>query len=234
MTGQPIVFLDTETTSLLPDRRVWEVAMIRRDDQGERERRFFLRNVDLSTADAYSLKVGGFYDRHPQYCPAEDRPTKDVLDRLLLERYPAAQEVEKWTRGATIVGSVPSFDADVLAKTLRSCSLTPAWHYHLIDIKALAAGWLVARGVDLGPLPWNSDRLAELCGVEAPSGDDRHTALGDARWVRSWWDTITGPGSLEQIVTATTDAVEAARAAHPANRPVATVTPLTLAKGTGR
>lgn len=234
MTRQPIVFLDTETTGLHPERRVWEVAMIRRDDQGERERRFFVRNVDLSTADAYSLQVGGFYERHPQYCPPEDRPPKEVLDRQLLERYPAAQEIEKWTRGATIVGSVPSFDAEVLAKTLRGCSLTPAWNYHLVDIGPLAAGWLLARGVQVGPPPWSTEYLADLCGVEAPSVEDRHTALGDARWVLRWWDTITSPASRADQVVAS---VAAARAAHPAHQGVATVTPLTIrphVDGTGR
>lgn len=213
VSGQPIVFLDTETTGLHPNRRVWEVAAIRRDDQGDHERRFFVKNVDLSEADPYALKVGGFYDRHPQYCPGDvlgDVP--GPLERQLLERYQAAQEVERITRGATIVGSVPSFDTEVLGKMLRSLNLTPAWHYHLVDIKALAAGWLLARGVDPGPLPWSSDHLAELCGVEPASDEDRHTALGDTRWVRRWWDTIT-------------TARDEARALHPAHKP-ATVTPI--------
>lgn len=41
-------------------------------------------------------------------------------------------------------------------------------------------------------LPWSSDELSRACGVEPPPPADRHTALGDARWVMRWYDTITG------------------------------------------
>lgn len=243
MTAQPIVFLDTETTSLQPNRRVWEVAMIRRDDEGEQERRVFIRNVDLSDANSKALEVGGFYERHPQYAggfhrepKAIARPTGLLGSRTLLERHEAAVEVERWTQGATIVGCNPTFDTEVLSSLLRLAALNwQPWHYHLIDMPALAVGWLLARGTDVGPPPWRSDHLAELCGVEPAAAEDRHTALGDARWVRRWWDTITGPRNLEQIVSAAAAAaVEAARAAHPAHRPVATVTPLTVRPGGAR
>ena len=65
----PIVFIDTETTSLRPDRKAWEVAMIRRadlDDVGD-ETSFFIHtdDIDLPNADPFSLNVGRFWDRHP-------------------------------------------------------------------------------------------------------------------------------------------------------------------------
>lgn len=43
-----IVFCDTETTSLRPDRRAWEVGLIVRDpDRREREFQWFVRSEDL-------------------------------------------------------------------------------------------------------------------------------------------------------------------------------------------
>ena len=47
----PIVFIDTETTGVHPRRKVWEIAMIRRDENGEKETVFFVE-VDLSADDA--------------------------------------------------------------------------------------------------------------------------------------------------------------------------------------
>jgi hypothetical protein len=60
----PLVFLDTETTGVHPAREVWEIGMIRRDDEGEREIQFFV-DVDLSLADPFGLSIGKFYERHP-------------------------------------------------------------------------------------------------------------------------------------------------------------------------
>lgn len=44
----PICAVDTETTSLRPDRRAWDIALIRRDDEGERRVQFFIE-LDAST-----------------------------------------------------------------------------------------------------------------------------------------------------------------------------------------
>ncbi len=40
--------------------------------------------------------------------------------------------------------------------------------------------------------PWRSDELSRACGVEPPNEEERHTALGDARWVKRWYDHIIG------------------------------------------
>ena len=49
----PICAVDTETTSLRPDRRAWDIALIRRDDEGERRVQFFIEldALDLPNAD---------------------------------------------------------------------------------------------------------------------------------------------------------------------------------------
>ena len=190
----PLVFVDCETDGLRPDRRVWEVAMIRRDDDGERETSLFV-DIDLSDAEPMALKVGRFYERHPFF--------GDSTETVWIEAS-AASEVERWTRGAHLVGAVPSFDAECLDVMLRRNRLVPAWHHHLIDVEAMAVGYLSRGAYPMGvedtgkrprpweTLPWKSDDLSRACGVEPPSGDERHTALGDARWAMRWYDAMTG------------------------------------------
>lgn len=64
-----VVFLDTETTSTGRDRRPWEIAMIRRDDTGEKALTIFVdvADLDLDNADPDALRIGGFHSRHPQF-----------------------------------------------------------------------------------------------------------------------------------------------------------------------
>ncbi|NEW33808.1 hypothetical protein GV791_14715 [Nocardia cyriacigeorgica] len=194
----PLVFLDTETDGVHPGRKVWEVAMIRRDDAGEHTTEFFV-DIDLETSDPFGLKVGRFYERHPygRYLAGTiPDPVFGVKDEgAFLRPRDAAHEVARFTHGAHIVGAVPNFDAEVLAELLRSEHLASAWHYHLIDVEALAVGFLHGRtephvaGI---PLPWRSDDLSRAVGVEPPSEEERHTAMGDARWAMRLYDRIVG------------------------------------------
>lgn len=190
MSGVPIVAIDCETTGLHLDKQVWEVAMIRRDDAGERELLLQVRDVDLSNADGYGLKVGGFYDRHVQYAPRW-KDGGDRADTVATSEESVARCVEEWTRGAHLVGVNPAFDAGVLDPMFRRHGLLPAWHYHLVDVAVMALGYL--QGDATAPtLPWRSDELGTLLGVNPPSEEDRHTALGDARWALRMWDAMTG------------------------------------------
>jgi hypothetical protein len=171
-----LAFIDTETTSLRPDRRAWEIGVIIREDDGsERELRWFveLDDLDLGNADVRALEIGRFYQRHPgKFAGSPNGPEGWVMEC-----------VEEVTRGAHLVGAVVSFDADVLGQRMRANGICPSWHYHLVDVEALAAG---ALGV--GP-PWDSDDLSAAVGVKV-SEDDRHTALGDARWARAIYDAV--------------------------------------------
>ena len=221
MTNAPIVFLDTETTSLRPDRRAWDIGMIRREPDGtEREITLFVSDIDLSGADLIALRIGHFYERHPMYraevggafdAEFDDDDTVDVDEaQELLDTYEClyperrvAEIVERWTRGAHIVGMVPNFDTECLATMLRRHGLCPAWHYHLIDVENLAVGWLQHAiltghhrireqvGVTV-TLPWKSDDISRACGVEPPTDEERHTAMGDAKWCVRLYDRITG------------------------------------------
>jgi hypothetical protein len=44
----------------------------------------------------------------------------------------------QWTAGATIVGVVPSFDADCLAATFARHGVKPGWNDELVDVVPLA------------------------------------------------------------------------------------------------
>ena len=180
----PIVFLDTETTGLHPERRAWDIALIRRDESAEIRHQWFIEaeDLDLGNADPFALQVSQFYDRHPDYGHSDVVP---LAEQAVLEA------VERLTRGAHLVGAVPSFDANVLDRRMRAHGLLPAWHHHLIDVEALAVGYLAAKGKTVD-LPWRSDDLSNACGVEPPASNRRHTALEDARWAMRWYDAIIG------------------------------------------
>lgn len=189
----PIVFLDTETTGLHPNRRPWEIAMIRRPAlPGQADNvTILVEDVDLSFADLRALQIGRFYERHTRLDALVSRGEKMPAGTILVPESEAARTVEQWTRGAHIVGAVPNFDAETLAAMLLRHRLCPAWHYHLIDVENLIVGWLAAKGLE-SPLPWKSDELSEAVSVAPPSDQERHTAMGDAWWAMRIYDRIVG------------------------------------------
>ena len=206
----PIVFLDTETTGIHRAREVWEVGMIRRDDDGECETQFFV-DINLRDADPFGLAVGRFYERHPTGAILSggklsgNAPLKTPRD--------AAMTVARWTHGAHIIGAVPSFDTNSLADLLHEHGLTPGWHYHLIDIESMVVGYIRAlqrwgpkledAGVDVdtdeewqrifeydATPPWKYQELQDVLGLKPQPEEDVHTALGDARRVAEIWDMV--------------------------------------------
>jgi len=186
-----ICFLDLETDGLHPGRRVWEFAAIRRDttpdgEVTETEHHAFV-GLDLRNSDPFGLNVGGYWDRHPSGRKISGKPPTPAP--RLLTHHEAARELMRVTFDAHIVGVNPAFDADTLAGLLRSEGYLPAWNYHLADLIAMAAGKLAIQP------PWRSDDLSRACGVEPPSDTDRHTALGDARWAKRWFDALTTGGA---------------------------------------
>lgn len=190
----PICFVDTETDGVHPDRKPWEIAIIRREPDGRETTWCEFIDIDLSTADPFGLRVGRFYDRHPLGRAIAYGDDHDPFEPYAvgLGRHPAAYRVAQLTHGAHLVGAVPNFDAEILARLLREETLTPAWHYHLIDVESLAVGYLAGEGRPLAP-PWDSSYLLEALGVTAIPDDQRHTALGDARWVRALYDAVMTP-----------------------------------------
>src|SRR5690242_19715188 len=101
MAGCGLVFVDTETTSQRPDRRVWDVALIvRQPGAPDRELSWFVdaRDLELGNANLISLNVGHFYGQHPFVTGSADVTAHREYDVLL--------DVERLTRGAHLVGVV--------------------------------------------------------------------------------------------------------------------------------
>lgn len=188
----PLVFLDTETTGLDPDlHEIWEVALVSQDSDGSNWERTWQLPVDLGRADPIALNIGRFHDR---------RLPDDKLTPLRV----FAAEFEEMTRGAHLAGAVISFDEERLRRLLRREHYCPMWHYHLVDVEALAAGWVAATvpGDTLrveradgslnhinGRPPWNSNDLSLAVGVD-PQDFDRHSALGDAFWAQAIYAAV--------------------------------------------
>ncbi len=208
----PVCFVDIETTGLDPDyHEIWEVGLItpvlgqtvREDGLVGWNEQIWQLPVDLSKADPMALNIGQYHDRR---LPRGSLVPLDVF----------AAEFARDTRGLHLVGACVSFDADRLWRLLRANGECPMWHYHLIDVEALAAGymagcraavaaaaihtgealwagtpaWKATEGPDHCP-PWRSTDLSRAVGVE-PDDFDRHTALGDARWAKAIYEAVMG------------------------------------------
>lgn len=188
---RPLCFVDTETTSLRPDRQAWEIGLVHVESDGTLRDIKMMVDVDLTNADPKSLHIGDFYGRHPRGRFLSGQDVALHRGELTSARH-AAEAVARWTHGTKFIGLNPYFDAEVLTNLLLGQGIIPAWHYHLADIGSAALGWLAAQSrAPQGK--FTSDELSRLCGVEPPSAEGRHTALGDAFWVMEWWVAIGMP-----------------------------------------
>lgn len=196
-----LVFGDTETTGLDPFMHdAWEYALIVRRDGHDTEYEFRLR-PDLSNADPKALEINRYHER-----TTADGWTWD-------DPHTAATRMYSLLNGAVLIGSNPSFDADMMRNLFaRHYNDAKPWHYRTLDIATFAAGHLYGQAERMthrtcDPVhynkvdaalgwPWSSYRASELVGVPRPSGDAAHTALGDARWARDVWDAVTKPDAF--------------------------------------
>src|SRR5258707_4750963 len=113
-----IAFLDTETTSLRPDRRAWEIAVIARDEAvRDKEHTWFIDadHLDLGNADLMSLKIGGFHDRHPQF---RDDDGASVIAGMHGTESDVLCQVEAGTPGGPPGRAAPTFHAYVLSPVM--------------------------------------------------------------------------------------------------------------------
>lgn len=180
-----IAFVDTETLGLDPDRHaVWEVGLVLYDPEvpslsSGRGVRWQIRLTEdqINDGDPIGMDIGGFHDRYDRDFACDVRQFLTGFVGI--------------TKGLHLAGAVVSFDEERLRRLAQYHAFTPKWHYHLIDVEAVAIGALAARGVN-PPLPWKSDDLSAALGVSV-SDEDRHTALGDARWAMRLYEAATAP-----------------------------------------
>ncbi|GIG21763.1 hypothetical protein Cch01nite_24870 [Cellulomonas chitinilytica] len=193
----PLVFVDCETTGLDPDAQPWEVYALRRDPDGtDRELHLFVRHDPERAA---RLPARFREDYAARYTPADAVPRPDAAGLLarFLHTGPDAPAPH-------LVGVNPAYDAAVLGRLLLAHSHPLPWSHHLVDVLALAAGFLAGRGHPAPP-PWRSDDLSAAVGVDVPT-ETRHTARGDALWALALYDAITTPDPLPLEPTATATA----------------------------
>lgn len=172
----PVVFVDTETLGLDPDYNpIWEVALITPDGQ---EHEWFLRVSprDVALAHPKALEIGRFDERYD--------------NGKATDHGPFCHRFRDLTAGCHLAGAVVSFDEERLRRLFWRNGYGVEWHYHLIDVEALAVGYLagVEFGARMAP-PWKSEELSRAVNVD-PEDFDRHTALGDARWAKAIYEAV--------------------------------------------
>jgi hypothetical protein len=199
-----IVFTDTETFALARERRqIWEAAAIRRKNGADTESRWFVRldDLNLGLADPEALRIGRFYERHPEMGGTGVARTAAFV----------AAQVERLTRGgAVLVGDNPSFDEHPLHDLLVDNNRCPSWHYRPVCVTTLIAGLVGATP------PYNSTEMSRAIGID-PDLYDRHTAMGDTRWVRDKFDRATALGAQTGPVVAARVKAMQAGGPFPAN-----------------
>jgi DNA polymerase III epsilon subunit-like protein len=194
-----VVFLDTETTGLHPiTDHIWEVAALRVEEGKPDES--YVQFVDHAPPGVEYLGTKFADDYKARYDPLAAQSRANVVTDL-----------RHIFRGrAHLVGAVPSFDAERLGvmRRLAASNEPDPWHYHLIDVEALAVGYLRGKLASDGPtwgymhassvadvvhtLPWDSNELSNAVGVD-PEQFARHTAMGDVLWVKAIYDAVMNP-----------------------------------------
>lgn len=164
-----LVFLDTETTGLDPDRHeVWEIAYA--VGAGP-----ILSSVvdheppTLQPDVIRALRINGYLSR---YTPTDD-------EAILRQQFRFEAELKEALDGATVVASNPSFDTAMLRKRWGG----EPWHHRKLDIVSFA---LPIVGLKDGRLKGLYDIAAAL-GVEAPD----HTAAGDVHTLRECYRELS-------------------------------------------
>lgn len=179
-----VAFVDIETTGLDPDFDApWEIAVI-----VDGNHHVWFQGVDLADVDPWVLENTGIVDRYDPNLAMLPRDSIARFNELVADRH--------------LVGACPWFDSERLHRIHRHyadddrTARQHPWHYHLIDVEALAVGHLAATlnwfGFEL-PLPWKSEDLSRTLGVDPAEFEPKHSALADARWAKAMFEAIVGP-----------------------------------------
>jgi len=173
-----LVFVDTECTGLRPDDEIWEFAGLRRYADGSSSWLHILVEHDEMRA-----ATGLPEPFRSQYLARRGSPQQRWSRRK------AGIAIAEFLGGdAVMVGAVPTFDSLHLTRLLRHYGILAPHLYAVIDVEALAAGYLAATGQRV-QIPLNGEQLSRELGVD-PSGYQRHTAVGDVQWVCALYDRI--------------------------------------------
>lgn len=184
-----VVFVDTETTGLDPDRHVlWEVALIYRETDRPMVFQRELSAEEFAEADPGALMINRYYER------LSDAHVIRESDGVM------AKMIAHALAGATLAGIGPWFDARFLQNFLRRNGQALVVDHRLVDCKTLAVGALLndgaARSAEereardrLQEPPFETRDLATALGVDR---GDAHTALADARLAQKFYEFALG------------------------------------------
>lgn len=192
-----LCFVDTETISLKRpseayNNQIWEVGLIVQEQHTdtvwkETFSKTWQLPVNLGEAEPIALQVGGFHERRFE-------------DSKLTPLSHFAGDFARLTGNKShLVGAIVSFDEERLYNLLRQNGACPEWHYHIVDVEALAIGYL--RGLESGIAefeknwnpPWKSDLVWEALGIDRNQPEfAAHTAMGDARLVQYVYNLVMG------------------------------------------
>lgn len=208
-----IVFMDTETLGLDINAPIWEFAAVRRITAGPEVEAMAVEGMVPSIEKSLHLFINnGAQVERKWLDELPDEFANDFRTRFAqnygrsLAPEIAAREIAEFLAGRPhVIGAVPNFDTERIAhQLLRPNRIREPWHYHLIDIENVVVGYLVGVGkqaanagqigkLDMGRVepPWKSDELSRAVGVD-PERFERHTAMGDVRWVMAQWDAVMG------------------------------------------
>ncbi len=208
----PIVCIDTETFGLRRNTQpIWEVAAIWPDggqnlwqlDWSHRGEQPELLQDILADAHPFALEMNGYLGRFGVDPKLDDVSYRVCTPFEFLAQFSMQLKVVEADMGAKVhlAGAVVSFDEERIRELYDVHTSTPEgedidypWHYHLIDVESM----LLDRYAQLSqtlhgdvltddmPLtfPYKAVDLAEKFGIEVTPDEERHTALGDARWVK--------------------------------------------------
>lgn len=200
--GPALVFADTETNGLrlphlLDGRRIWDLALCRRNSDGSEEwLEAFVRldelPFDLDDPDmlANLNRFGRFDERHPQRNGGAGLVTSELaLAQDIMFMFRPTPGLKGMDAKPVLIGAVPGFEDAGIGDLLRRHDLidseTP-WHYHTFDVETAAAARLRRRP------HWYSKDLSRDLGVD-PDAYDAHTARGDVEWAMALYDMAYAP-----------------------------------------
>jgi len=163
----PVVFVDTETTGLEPEKHeILEIAIVAIDGSILLDTK--VKPVNIETAHPKALEVNGYNEADWAGAPTFDEIKDQVTEAL---------------EHKIFIGQNPNFDRNFIIAALDRVGVEKAYRKvrrHVIDTTTLAYEHLVPCGLNR----LNLDAICEFLGVELDRRD-RHGALADAQACRA-------------------------------------------------